>query len=108
MNKDLESLKYFLKELTVIRRKYEERESHKDQFNVFNAMFDKTYDERNLHSRFIWSLLQFQSNGEHQYLDKFLYTIKSQFDYEGSKTLCVLREYKDIDILLIDAKLVRP
>lgn len=105
MKEDLESLKYFLKELTVIRRRYEERESHKDQFNVFDAMFDKTYDERNLHSRFIWALLNFKFNDECQYLDKFLDTIDSQFNYESSKTLCILREYKDIDILLIDRKI---
>ena len=37
-------------------------------------------------------------------MDKFLDTIESQFDYEDSKTLCILREYKDIDILLIDRK----
>ncbi|MBR6083860.1 MAG: PD-(D/E)XK nuclease family protein [Salinivirgaceae bacterium] len=103
MKEDLERLQFFLKELTVIRRKYEEMESHKDQFNVFEAMF-KTGDERNLHSRFIWSLLQFQSNNEYHYLDKFLDTIESQFDYEDSETICVLREYKDIDILVIDYK----
>ena len=39
---DLDKIKYFLKELTVIRKKCEERDSRKDQFNVFEAMFDKT------------------------------------------------------------------
>ena len=104
MKEDLEILKYFLKELTVIRRKYEERESHKDQFNVFEAMFDKTSDEKNLHSRFIWALLSFKFNNEYQYKDNFLDTIESQFSKEDSKSFEIEREYKNIDILLIDRK----
>jgi len=104
MMEDLDKIKYFLKELTVIRKKCEERDSRKDQFNVFEAMFDKTYDEKNVHSRFIWSLLNYRFNNRQPYLDVFLNVVESKFGNEDSKSFNVYKECDDIDILLFDNK----
>ncbi len=104
MMEDLDKIKYFLKELTVIRKKCEERDSRKDQFNVFEAMFDKTYDEKNVHSRFIWSLLNYRFNNRQPYLDVFLNVVESKFGNEDSKSFNVYKECDDIDILLFDDK----
>lgn len=104
MNLKIKHLEFFLEELNIIRKKYEELDLQKEQFNVFTILRDES-DEVKLHSRFISSLLSFQKKT--QYLDTFLKEIDSQFEY-GNNTLEIYpsyyykNEYKDIDILLID------
>lgn len=77
MNEKINRLRNFLEKLDVIRKKYEDIEAQKDLFNVFSAMFN-TSDEVNLHSQFIYSLLNFKTANEYYYLDTFLRTIDSK------------------------------
>ena len=55
MNERIVHLRNFLEKLDVIRKRYEDIEARKDQFNIFTAMFDES-DEVNLHSQFIFSI----------------------------------------------------
>ena len=100
MNEKINCLRNFLEKLDVIRKKYEDIEAQKDLFNVFSAMFN-TSDEVNLHSQFIYSLLNFKTANEYYYLDTFLRTIDSKFKYSRD-SLEIHKELHDIDILLID------
>lgn len=61
MNEKINRLRTFLEKLDVIRKKYEDIEARKDQFNVFTAMFNTISDEVYLHSQFIYSLLSFKT-----------------------------------------------
>lgn len=99
-NEKINRLRNFLEKLDVIRKKYEDIEAQKDLFNVFSAMFN-TSDEVNLHSQFIYSLLNFKTANEYYYLDTFLRTIDSKFKYSRD-SLEIHKELHDIDILLID------
>ena len=56
MDLNINHLEFFLQELNIIRKKYEEKELQKEQFNVFTILRDES-DEVKLHSRFISSLL---------------------------------------------------
>lgn len=100
MSEKINRLRTFLEKLDVIRKKYEDIEARKDQFNVFSAMFD-TSDEVYLHSQFIYSLLSFKTANEYNYLNAFLKTIDSEFRYNHD-SLEIHKELHDIDILLID------
>ena len=100
INEKTNRLKNFLEKLDVIRKKYEDIEAQKDQFNVFSAMFD-TSDEVYLHSQFIYSLLSFKTGNEYYYLTTFLKTLDSKFQYKQD-SLEIHKELHDIDILLID------
>lgn len=100
LNDRIDHLKIFLEKLDVIRKKYEDINAQKDQFNIFTAMLNKS-DEVNLHSQFIYSLLIFKSGNENQYLNTFLSSIDSSFEYR-IESLEVYKEHHDIDILLID------
>ena len=106
MNLKIKHLEFFLEELNIIRKKYEELDLQKEQFNVFTILRDES-DEVKLHSRFISSLLSFQKKTQYNYLDTFLKEIDSKFVY-GNNSLEIYpsyyykNEYKDIDILLID------
>lgn len=107
MNK-IKNLGYFLRDASIIRKKYEERERNADRFNLFYIL-RKESDEVYLHSRFISSLLDPQ--GPHKmgtlFLDIFIAQIESSFEYKDN-TLEVYpnnqnrSEYKNIDILLMD------
>ena len=106
---NIKSLEYLLREINIVRKKYEEREANEDNFNLFTILRKKT-DECYLHSRFISSLLD--SRGPHKlsstFLALFLDVIRSKFEYgEGSIGIrpnnSERSEYKDIDILLIDS-----
>ncbi|OYP61885.1 hypothetical protein CIL02_04325 [Prevotella sp. P3-122] len=55
VNGKIVHLRNFLEKLDVIRKRYEDIEVRKDQFNIFTAMFDES-DEVNLHSQFIFSI----------------------------------------------------
>ena len=100
INEKTNRLRNFLEKLDVIRKKYEDIEAQKDQFNVFSAMFD-TSDEVYLHSQFIYSLLSFKTGNEYYYLNTFLKTLDSKFQYKQD-SLEIHKELHDIDILLID------
>lgn len=100
MNEKINRLRNFLEKLDVIRKKYEDIEAQKDQFNVFSAMFD-TSDEVYLHSQFIYSLLSFKTGNEYYYLNAFLKTLDSKFQFKQD-SLEIHKELHDIDILLID------
>ena len=100
LDKKIHHLRSFLEKLDVIRKKYEDIESKKDQFNIFTTLLDPT-DEVNLHSQFIYSLLKFQTNNEYRYLNAFCTTIESKFEYYPC-SLEIHKELHDIDILLID------
>ena len=100
MNEKINRLRNFLEKLDVIRKKYEDIEAQKDQFNVFSAIFD-TSDEVYLHSQFIYSLLSFKTGNEYYYLNAFLKTLDSKFQFKQD-SLEIQKELHDIDILLID------
>lgn len=100
MNEKINHLRNFLEKLDVIRKKYADIEAQKDQFNVFSAMFD-TSDEVYLHSQFIYSLLSFKTGNDYNYLNAFLKTLDSKFQYKQD-SLEIHKELHDIDILLID------
>ena len=100
INEKTNRLRNFLEKLDVIRKKYEDIEAQKDQFNVFSAMFD-TSDEVYLHSQFIYSLLSFKTGNEYYYLNTFLKTLDSKFQYKQD-SLEIHKQLHDIDILLID------
>lgn len=101
MNEKINRLRTFLEKLDVIRKKYEDIEARKDQFNVFTAMFNTISDEVYLHSQFIYSLLSFKTAKEYSYLNAFLKTVGSKFRYNHD-SLEINKELHDIDILLID------
>lgn len=100
MNEKINRLRNFLEKLDVIRKKYEDIEAQKDQFNIFSTMFD-TSDEVYLHSQFIYSLLSFKTCKEYYYLNAFLKTIDSKFQY-NQDSLEIHKELHDIDIFLMD------
>ena len=106
MNLNINHLDFFLQELNIIRKKYEDIELQKEQFNVFTILRDES-DEVKLHSRFISSLLSYKQKNEHHYLNAFLNEIDSLFEYDNLSlevypSYDSKNEYKDIDILLID------
>lgn len=99
-NERIVHLRNFLEKLDVIRKRYEDIEARKDQFNIFTAMLDAS-DEVNLHSQFIFSLLNFKTGNEYRYLNAFLKCIDSSFEY-NLNSLEIHKELHDIDILLLD------
>ena len=106
MNLNINHLGFLLQELNIIRKKYEEKELQKEQFNVFTILRDES-DEVKLHSRFISSLLSYKQKNEYHYLNAFLQEIDSVFEYDNFSlevypSYDSKNEYKDIDILLID------
>lgn len=104
----IKNIKYLLRDLTVVRKKFEERERNQDNFNIFSIL-KKESDEVYLHSRFISSLLD--PNGPHKLgaiiLNSFLDIVESNFCYHD-ETLEVYpnnlnrNEYKNLDICFID------
>lgn len=105
---DIKNIKYLLRDINIVRKKYEEREKNEDNFNMFTIL-RKESDEVYLHSRFLSALLE--PNGPHKlgklFLNSFLNRIGSDFDYD-EKSLEVYpnnqnrSEYKEIDICFID------
>ena len=105
---DIKNIKYLLRDINIVRKKFEEREKNEDNFNMFTIL-RKESDEVYLHSRFLSALLD--PNGPHRlgtiFLNSFLDRIGSDFDYD-EKSLEVYpnnlnrSEYKEIDICFID------
>lgn len=106
MGYNLNLIRNFLDKLDIIRKKYDEFETQKDQFNIFSALREN-YDEVKLHSRFISSLLSWATKGNYLFLNEFIRVIESNFKYDKNSIEIYpsyenKSEYKDIDILLID------
>ena len=105
---DIKNIKYLLRDINIVRKKFEEREKNEDNFNMFTVL-RKESDEVYLHSRFLSALLD--PNGPHRlgtiFLNSFLDRIESDFKYD-EKSLEVYPnnqnrcEYKEIDICFID------
>lgn len=105
---EIKNIKYLLRDINIVRKKFEEREKNEDNFNMFTIL-RKESDEVYLHSRFLSALLD--PNGPHRlgtmFLDSFLDRIGSDFEYD-EKSLEVYpnnqnrSEYKEIDICFID------
>lgn len=105
---DIKNIKYLLRDINIVRKKFEEREKNEDNFNMFTIL-RKESDEVYLHSRFLSALLD--PNGPHKlgtiFVKSFLDRIESDFEYD-EKSLEVYpnnqnrSEYKEIDICFID------
>ena len=105
---NIKNIKYLLRDINIVRKKFEEREKNEDNFNMFTIL-RKESDEVYLHSRFLSALLD--PNGPHRlgtiFLNSFLDRIESDFEYD-EKSLEVYpnnlnrSEYKEIDICFID------
>lgn len=105
---EIKNIKYLLKDINVVRKKYEEREKNQDNFNLFTIL-RKEHDEVYLHSRFLSALLD--PKGPHRlgtiFLDLFLDRIESGFEYDEMSIEVYPNnqnrsEYKEIDICFID------
>lgn len=104
-------MEYFLKELNIVRKKYQAIADRAEKFNIFSALH-KIHDERRLHSRFISVLLQ--PNGKHGHKTSFLIEFMSQIEglnkFIVSENTQVFPKEKDkkennnIDILIINKK----
>ena len=105
---NIKNIKYLLRDINIVRKKFEEREKNEDNFNMFTIL-RKESDEVYLHSRFLSALLD--PNGPHRlgtiFLNSLLDRIESDFEYD-EKSLEVYpnnqnrSEYKEIDICFID------
>lgn len=105
---NIKNIKYLLRDINIVRKKFEEREKNEDNFNMFTIL-RKESDEVYLHSRFLSALLD--PNGPHRlgtiFLNSFLDRIESDFEYD-EKSIEVYpnnlnrSEYKEIDICFID------
>jgi hypothetical protein len=104
----IKNLIYLLKRLDILRDKISARNEGKEKFNVFSCLY-KTTDEVNLHSRFISSLIDPQ--GSHglgtEPLKLLLDILGSKFPFNKERmeiypSYYNKKEYKEIDILLID------
>lgn len=106
----MDNLKYFLKEINILRQRIKERDEQADNFNLFDLMCYR-YDEVYLHSRFLSILLD--PRASHKMKDTFVQLLVKKlnlpFEYNPS-TLEVFPneentcEHKEIDILLVDRK----
>src|SRR5258708_4440017 len=99
---ELTQLQILLDRVGSIDLKYQESRQ-KNKFNIFN-LIAKKFDEVNLHSRFIYELLN--PKGSHGYktcfLEKLLFHLQiSDFQMEGVQ---VYREYRNIDLLIKNNK----
>lgn len=106
----IRNLKALLQRLDVVRDKITARKEGKENFNIFTCLM-KYSDEKNLHSRFISSILD--PKGSHGLgfapIDIILKTLNSSFQYnqesiEVKPSSDNWTEHNKIDILLIDRK----
>jgi ribosomal protein S8 len=99
----MSELNFLLEKLKILNLKYEKlNENNSDKFNIFSILL-KSSDEVNLHSKFIYELLN--SNGSHQknniFLNLFIEEINSELaDSIVTEELTADREKSNIDILL--------
>lgn len=97
---DLEFLQIqtMLDKIGVIDFQYQ-KEKKKDSFNIFNLLIRK-FDEVNLHSRFIYELLN--PEGSHGFENLFLNTFLANLQITdiSLENVKVRKEYKNIDLLI--------
>lgn len=107
---NIKNIKYLLRDINIVRKKFEEREKNEDNFNMFTIL-RKESDEVYLHSRFLSALLD--PNGPHRLgttnLNLFLHEVNSKFKYDLNYLEVIPNnknraEYKNIDILFIDKR----
>lgn len=107
---NIKNIKYLLRDINIVRKKFEEREKNEDNFNMFTIL-RKESDEVYLHSRFLSALLD--PNGPHRLgtinLNLFLQEVNSNFEYDPKYWEVIPNnknraEYKNIDILFIDRR----
>lgn len=104
----MNNLHYFLKELNLLRQKYIITENSREKFNIFTTLLDPYNTERELHSRFISSILD--PNGSHKMGDLplrlFLEELGSHFQISKHTIVSPNNEswteHSKIDILIID------
>ena len=99
----MQKLNFLLEKLKILSMKYEKLdENNSDKFNIFSILL-KSSDEVNLHSKFIYELIN--PNGSHQQNETFLNLFIQEINSENSEKiiiepLSVYREKNNIDILL--------
>lgn len=99
----MSKLNFLLEKLKILNLKYEKlNENNSDKFNIFSILL-KSSDEVNLHSKFIYELLN--QNGSHQQNDVFLNLFIQEINSESTdviltEKLTAYREKNNIDILL--------
>jgi len=99
----MQKINFLLEQLRVLSMTYQKLNEHNsDKFNIFSILL-KSSDEVNLHSKFIYELLN--PKGSHQQGDVFLSLFIEEINSERSERvimedLLAFREEKNIDILL--------
>ncbi len=99
----MQELNFLIEKLRILSLKYEKlNENNNDKFNIFSILL-KSSDEVNLHSKFIYELIN--PNGSHQQKDIFLNLFLAEiYNEDGKKisteNLSAYREKNNIDILL--------
>ncbi len=99
----MSKLNFLLEKLKILKMKYVKlNENNSDKFNIFSILL-KSSDEVNLHSKFIYELIN--PNGSHQQNEKFLDLFIQEINSENSKKIIIeplqaFREKNNIDILL--------
>lgn len=105
----MENINRFLKELYILKKKYDDISDAQEKFNIFSVLH-KENDERRLHSRFISALLS--PDGSHKqkklFLNLFLEKLGQNIDcFENAEVFPKENnksEDSHIDILIIDKK----
>jgi len=99
----MSKLNFLLEKLKILNMKYVKlNENNSDKFNIFSILL-KSSDEVNLHSKFIYELIN--PNGSHQQHETFLNLFIQEINSENSEkitmeSLIAYREKNNIDILL--------
>ena len=99
----MSELNFLLKKISILSMKYEKlNENNSDKFNIFSILL-KSSDEVNLHSKFIYELIN--PTGSHQQNEIFLNLFIQEINTENTENistenLIVYREKNNIDILL--------
>ena len=99
----MSKLDFLLEKLKILNMKYAKlNENDSDKFNIFSILL-KSSDEVNLHSKFIYELIN--PNGSHQQNETFLNLFIQEINSETSEKitlepLTAYREKNNIDILL--------
>ena len=103
----MSELNFLLKKISILSMKYEKlNEYNSDKFNIFSILL-KSSDEVNLHSKFIYELIN--PTGSHQQNEIFLNLFIQEINTENienisTENLIVYREKNNIDILLKSKK----
>ena len=99
----MQKLNFLLEKLKILNMKYEKLDkNNSDKFNIFSILL-KSSDEVNLHSKFIYELIN--PNGSHQQSETFLNLFIQEINSENSEKITIepliaYREKNNIDILL--------